>query len=90
MNFFVPKCLKNRQFKIMKDIADKLDEFFMKSSDKELYDKVISHVEKLIIEKMLERSYGNQVMASKMLGLNRNTLHKKIKKLNIDVQRFKI
>ena len=43
----------------------------------------------MIIEKILERSDGNQVMAARILGLNRNTLHKKIKKLNIDVQRFK-
>ena len=74
----------------MKDITEKVDELFMMSSDKEIYDNVISHVEKLILEKVLERSYGNQVMAAKILGLNRNTLHKKIKKLNIDIQRFKI
>ena len=42
-----------------------------------------------LIEKALERSYGNQVMAAKMLGLNRNTLHTKIKKFYIDIRRFK-
>ena len=73
----------------MKDIIDKVDELFMMSSDQEIYDNVISKVEKMIIEKILERSYGNQIMAAKMLGLNRNTLRKKIKRLNIDIQRFK-
>ncbi|MFH1857892.1 MAG: helix-turn-helix domain-containing protein [Candidatus Omnitrophota bacterium] len=43
----------------------------------------------MLIEKALKFSFGNQIMASRLLGLNRNTLHTKIKKFNIDVWRFK-
>ncbi|MFA6142734.1 MAG: helix-turn-helix domain-containing protein [Candidatus Omnitrophota bacterium] len=54
------------------------------------FDIIISDIEKAAILKALERCFGNQVAASKMLGLHRNTLRNKIKKLNIDVGRFKI
>ncbi|HOX55128.1 MAG: helix-turn-helix domain-containing protein [Candidatus Omnitrophica bacterium] len=73
----------------MKDILEKIDEGFLLDGSDYVYEKVISYIEKILIEKALERSYGNQVMAAKILGLNRNTLHAKVKKLNIDVQRFK-
>lgn len=53
------------------------------------YGIIISDVEKAAIINALERASGNQVAASKMLGLHRNTLRSKIKKLNIDVGRFK-
>lgn len=53
------------------------------------YGTMISDVEKAAIINALERADGNQVAASKMLGLHRNTLRSKIKKLNIDVGRFK-
>jgi two-component system, NtrC family, nitrogen regulation response regulator GlnG len=34
---------------------------------------------------VLEKTKGNQIRAAKMLGINRNTLHKKIKELKIVV-----
>ena len=67
----------------------KLEEHFLISTRGEVYDNVIKLVEKELIEKALERTYGNQVMAARILGLNRNTLHTKVKKLDIDVKRFK-
>jgi len=73
----------------MKGIDNKFDKYFLFSSSGNIYKNVVGHVEKLIIEKVLERVCGNQVRASKMLGLNRNTLHSKLKKLHINVNRFK-
>ncbi len=58
--------------------------------DKELYRSVLESVERPLIEKVLERTYGNQIKAAKLLGINRNTLHSKIKKFNIDVERFRL
>ncbi len=55
-----------------------------------VYGKVMESTEKLLIEKALKRAYGNQSIASKILGINRNTLRVKIKKLGIDVKNFKI
>ena len=58
-------------------------------SSGQIYEDVIKSVEEELIVRALERSFGNQVVAAKMLGLNRNTLHTKIKKLAIDVRRYK-
>ena len=48
-----------------------------------LYDTVISEVEKAIITIVLEETGGNQLKAAKTLGINRNTLRAKIKKYRI-------
>ena len=39
--------------------------------------------ERPLISKALEFCKGNQIKTSKILGINRNTLRSKIKKLNI-------
>ena len=73
----------------MKNNMDRLEECFLMSSRGEIYENVIKIVEKELIEKALERTGGNQIMAANMLGLNRNTLRTKIKNLDIKIQRFK-
>ncbi|MEE2698813.1 MAG: nitrogen regulation protein NR(I) [Pseudomonadota bacterium] len=52
-----------------------------------LYQRVIREVERPLINLTLQASLGNQIKASEILGLNRNTLRKKIKELNITVTR---
>jgi two-component system nitrogen regulation response regulator GlnG len=63
---------------------------FSINNDGKIYSKVIEHIEKIIIEKVLERTFGNQLKAAKILGINRNTLRTRIQKLGIDVNRWKI
>ena len=53
----------------------------------ELHATLISAVERPLIEIVLERSGGNQVKAAEMLGINRNTLRKKITELGIEIRR---
>ncbi|WP_043650467.1 helix-turn-helix domain-containing protein [Chitinilyticum litopenaei] len=43
-----------------------------------LYDMVLARVEKPLLEVVLERVGGNQTKAADMLGINRNTLRKKL------------
>ena len=50
-----------------------------------LHDKVMSQVEKPLIEHVLRYVRGNQVRAASVLGINRNTLRKKISALGIDI-----
>ena len=44
-----------------------------------VYDMVINCIEKPLLESVLHRVRGNQTHAAQMLGLNRNTLRKKMK-----------
>src|SRR5438093_740803 len=53
----------------------------------DLHAMLISAVERPLIEVVLERAGGNQVKAADMLGINRNTLRKKITELGIEVRR---
>ena len=51
----------------------------------DLYDEVISRVERPLIELVLERTGYNQLKAAEILGLNRNTLRKKIAERNVPI-----
>ncbi len=48
-----------------------------------LYGRLTEKLERPLIEKVLERCDGNQLRAAEMLGINRNTLHKKMKNLGL-------
>jgi two-component system nitrogen regulation response regulator GlnG len=52
--------------------------------DGSLYDRIIGEVEKPLIEAMLARHGGNQLRAARAIGLNRNTLRKRLDVLGID------
>jgi two-component system, NtrC family, nitrogen regulation response regulator GlnG len=54
-----------------------------------LYKSILEAVEKPLIEDVLKRTHGNQLKAARVLGLNRNTIRTKIKKLGIDARMFK-
>ena len=53
----------------------------------DMYDKVLAEVERPLIQMTLAATRGNQIKAAAMLGLNRNTLRKKIRDLEIPVVR---
>jgi two-component system, NtrC family, nitrogen regulation response regulator GlnG len=52
-----------------------------------LYDRVLREIERPLIELSLSATRGNQIKAAQLLGLNRNTLRKKIRDLDIRVIR---
>lgn len=53
---------------------------------KGLYDVVIEQVERPLIELALKAFEGNQVRTAEMLGINRNTLKKKMHEYKISSQ----
>lgn len=67
------------------DIADcirkSLDRYFTDldgARPRAVYDMVIKNVEKPLLEAVLTQADGNQTIAAQMLGINRNTLRKKM------------
>ena len=52
-----------------------------------LYARILREVERPLISLCLEATRGNQIKASRVLGLNRNTLRKKIRDLEIPLVR---
>ncbi|MEQ8745313.1 nitrogen regulation protein NR(I) [Pyruvatibacter sp.] len=52
-----------------------------------LYDRVLKEIERPLISMSLGATRGNQIKAAHLLGLNRNTLRKKIRDLDIQVVR---
>ncbi len=75
------------------NLSSLIDHYFKRSKDKllnnnnkNIYSVIIEKVEKSLIENILDYTNGNQLKASEILGLNRNTLRKKIGDLSIDLK----
>ena len=79
-----------QEYKTYMELAiERLEDFFYTGKEGDLYKAFISEMEKPLIENVLKKTRGNQSETARILGLNRNTLHKKIKSLNIKVTKFK-
>jgi len=68
-----------------------LTQYFLSHGDRlpppGVYDRIIQEVERPLISICLAATRGNQIRAAQLLGLNRNTLRKKIKDLGLEVIR---
>ena len=68
-----------------------LTQYFLAQGDKlpppGVYDRIVQEVELPLISICLAATRGNQIRAAQLLGLNRNTLRKKIKDLGLEVIR---
>jgi Fis family transcriptional regulator len=66
----------------IQDVVRKsLDKYFRDLGEQEpcnVYDMVVLTVERPILEAVMARAEGNQSHAAEMLGINRNTLRKKL------------
>ncbi|GAA4361247.1 DNA-binding transcriptional regulator Fis [Kangiella marina] len=49
----------------------------------DVYDLVLSQVEEPLLRAIMEHTRNNQTKAAKVLGLNRGTLRKKLKRYNL-------
>jgi len=74
------------RFRMSKDniqdvVRKSLEKYFRDLGELEpsnVYEMVIFTVEKPILEAVMDRAEGNQSHAAEMLGINRNTLRKKL------------
>lgn len=68
-------------------VGERLDKFFEmhegSSPESGLYDRIIGEIEVVLIKKTLKHVDGVQIKASEILGINRNTLRKKMKEHKI-------
>jgi two-component system nitrogen regulation response regulator GlnG len=68
-----------------------LTQYFMAQGDRlppaGLYDRVLQEIERPLLSICLAATRGNQIRAAHLLGLNRNTLRKKIRDLGLEVIR---
>lgn len=53
----------------------------------DLYNMVLYQMERPLLRIILEKTGGNQLQAANILGINRNTLRKKMTTLSIDLPR---
>ena len=67
-------------------VREALDEYFRDLDGQPphaVYDMVLACMEKPLLEYVMNRAGGNQSKAATILGLNRNTLRKKLKQHNL-------
>ena len=85
--------LKERQAKSIGKFVESKLKGFMKNIKRfesfNLYDMGIPEVEKALIVMVMKETKGNQIKAARLLGINRNTLRSKIRKLGIKVESVK-
>jgi len=81
-------CIRDLAF--IRDKAVELEASLFNEKKGILYKSVLEAVEKPLLEQTLERCEGNQLKAARILGINRNTMRAKVKKLNIDISQWKI
>jgi two-component system nitrogen regulation response regulator GlnG len=66
-----------------------LSQYFLAQGDRlpppGIYDRVLAEVERPLLSICLAATRGNQIRAAQLLGLNRNTLRKKIRDLRLEV-----
>ena len=74
----------------MEPSVETIEQAFSSEPSGRIYRSVIDRTEKILIGKALEHAGGNQILAAKILGLNRNTLRYKIKKLDISIAHYRL
>lgn len=71
----------SRQSEISECVKRSLDRYFRDLDGEKptaVYDMVLRNVEKPMLEIVMRHANGNQTVAAEMLGINRNTLRRKL------------
>lgn len=66
-----------------------LDRMLLKGKEGKIYHIMLDALDKTLITNTLLITFGNQIKAARLLGINRNTLRAKIKKLGISLREVK-
>lgn len=79
--------IKNNHCKLSIAVNESLTDYFTHLDGEEpraIYNMVLACVEKPLIEYVLNQVGGNQSKAAEMLGINRNTLRKKMAEYSLN------
>jgi DNA-binding protein Fis len=68
------------------EVLNKIDPYVETKTKMGIFDDIIRVVEKILIKSALEKVDHVQIAAAQLLGINRNTLRKKIKELRIKLR----
>lgn len=88
----VVKIVKDKEIQQLVTIEDKIAELegaLYEEKRGKLYKSILEVVEKPLFERILQRTEGNQLKAARILGINRNTMRAKVKKLGISPNIYK-
>ncbi len=91
-----PESLPPQLFSLSRDVSFTFENFLEEKigdlvermgglEQADIYNMVMQRVEKPLITLVLKKTEGNQVHAARLLGINRNTLRKRIRSLKIRV-----
>ena len=86
------KIMKREELTSLVSLKDKiieLEESLFSEKKGVLYKSILEIIEKPLFEHVLERTEGNQLKAARILGINRNTMRAKVKKLGINTAMYK-
>jgi len=79
---------KEKNFHLEQAVKE-FEDLFFASNRGRIYRLILEAVERPMIESALDKADGNKCKAARILGINRNTLNSKIKRLGIEVRRWK-
>jgi two-component system, NtrC family, nitrogen regulation response regulator GlnG len=72
---------------LTESVENRLRDYFAADNDNtppsDIYSRLLAEIELPLLRMTMERCRGNQIKAAAMLGLNRNTLRKKLRLLGI-------
>ena len=75
----------NQFSKILENYLSRNIDKINKEYQGDVYNYFVTELEKVLLLEVLKNKNGNQLKAAELLGLNRNTLRKKITELNISI-----
>ena len=68
-------------------VKSSLQQYFRQLNGEEvsgIYEMVLQEIERPLLEVVMDQTGGNQSRAAKILGINRNTLRKKLSRYGLD------
>ena len=86
------RIVQEKDIKEMVPLKDKiieLEDALCREKKGAVYKNILEAIENPLFEHVLEYTEGNQLKAARVLGINRNTMRAKIKKLGINPHLYK-